>query len=85
MLAETDAQKATHGLSHVVFGLEPTANYHKPLGEHLISKDQDVVLVAGSAVSKNRELLDGRRDKHDVKDAANVTDLLSQGKFFYYV
>jgi len=36
------------------------------------------VLVAGSAVSKNRELLDGRWDKHDVKDAANVADLLSQ-------
>lgn len=84
LLAETDVQKTKYGLSQAVFGLEPTANYHKPLGEHLITYAQEVVLVAGSAVSKNRELLDGRWDKHDVKDAANVADLLSQGKFLYY-
>ncbi|SHL05056.1 hypothetical protein SAMN02745216_04523, partial [Desulfatibacillum alkenivorans DSM 16219] len=32
----------------------------------------------------NRELLDGRWDKNDVKDAANVADLVSQGKFLFY-
>ncbi len=84
LLAETDALKQKYGLSQTVFGLEPTANYHKPLGEYLIVRDQEVVLVAGSAVRKNRELLDGRWDKHDVKDAANVADLIAQGKFQYY-
>lgn len=84
LLAETDAQKQKNGLSHVVFGMEPTANYHKPLGEYLIVQDQEVVLVAGSAVRKNRELLDGRWDKHDLKDAATVADLIAQGKFLYY-
>jgi transposase len=43
-----------------------------------------VVLVSGVAVSNNRELLDGRWDKHDTKDSANVADLISQGKFLYY-
>jgi transposase len=35
-------------------------------------------------VKKNRESLDGRWDKHDVKDSANVADLISQGKCLYY-
>ena len=44
----------------------------------------DVVLVAGTAVKRNRELLDGRWDKHDTKDAANVADLVSQSKCLVY-
>ena len=55
-----------------VFGLEPTANYHKPLGEYLIKDGRMVVLVSAAATAKNRELLDGRWDKHDTKDSANV-------------
>ena len=43
-----------------------------------------VVLVGGSAVKKNRELLDGRWDKNDTKDAANVADLITQGKCLFY-
>ncbi len=79
-----EALKIQHGLKNIAFGLEPTADYHKPLGEYLIEKGHTVVLVAGSAVKKNRELLDGRWDKHDAKDAANVADLLSQGKCLFY-
>ena len=79
-----EAAKVKNNLNKVVFGLEPTANYHKPLGEHLIKCGFDVVLVAGTAVKKNRELLDGRWDKHDTKDAANVADLVSQGKCLFY-
>lgn len=58
----------------------PTANYHKPLAEHLIKCGHMVVLVSPASTAKNRELLDGRWDKHDTKDAANVADLVSQGK-----
>ena len=36
LLAITEALKIQDDLATVVFGLEPTANYHKPLGEHLI-------------------------------------------------
>ena len=64
--------------------MEPTADYHKPLGEYLIQKGYMTVLVSGNAVKKNRELLDGRWDKHDTKDAANVADLITQGKCLFY-
>lgn len=79
-----EAIRMQHGLKSIVFGLEPTADYHKPLGEYLIKHGHQVVLVAGSAVKKNRELLDGRWDKHDAKDAANVADLIGQGKSLFY-
>ncbi len=84
LLARVEAVRAQSGLSEVVFGLEPTSNYHKPLGRYLISKGCHVVLVGGKAVKNNRELLDERWDKHDTKDAANIADLVSRGKCFYY-
>jgi hypothetical protein len=43
-----------------------------------------VVLVSPFSTVKNRQLLDGRWDKHDTKDAANVADLIAQGKCLYY-
>jgi transposase len=76
--------KAQHGLSNVVFGLEPTGNYHKPLARHLIGCDYDLVLVTGQAVKNNRQILNGRWDKNDTKDAANVADLVSRGRCLFY-
>ncbi len=61
-----------YGLDEVVYGLEPTASYHKPLAEYLIRQGEHVVYVSNVAVVKNRALLDGRWDKNDKKDAANV-------------
>lgn len=84
LLAQVEAMKAEYGLSKVVFGLEPTANYHKPLAEYLIKCGFMVVLVSPFSTVKNRELLDGRWDKNDPKDAGNVADLVSQGKCLYY-
>jgi transposase len=84
LLAYTEAIKVQHCLCKVVFGLEPTANYHKPLAEYLIKCGHNVVLVSGVAVTRNRELLDGRWDKNDNKDSADVADLISQGKCQYY-
>jgi transposase len=84
LLLAVDAVKAQHGLSEVVFGMEPTANYHKPLAEFLINGDQQVVLVSPEAAKQNRPLLDGRWNKHDGKDCANVADLICQGKCLYY-
>jgi len=84
LLTQVEALKVEHGLSKVVFGLEPTANYHKPLAEHLIKCGFMVVLVSPFSTVKNRQLLDGRWDKHDTKDAANVADLIAQGKCLYY-
>jgi transposase len=84
LLLQAEAMRVQHGLKKVVFGLEPTANYHKSLGEYLISCGHRVVLVSAKSVKRNRELLDGRWDKHDTKDSANVADLISQGKCLYY-
>jgi transposase len=84
LLLQAEAMRIQHGLEKVVFGLEPTANYHKPLGEYLITGGHRVVLVSAKSVKRNRELLDGRWDKHDTKDSANVADLISQGKCLYY-
>jgi len=64
--------------------LEPTGNYHKPLARHLIRCARDVVLVAGQAVKNNRQILNGRWDKNDTKDAANIADLVSRGRCLYY-
>lgn len=84
LLHQAGAIMAQEGLSKVVYGVEPTADYHKPLGEFLVNNGQALVLVSNGAVKQNRELLDGRWDKNDTKDCANVADLISQGKIFYY-
>jgi transposase len=84
LLDQAEALRDQHGLRKEVYGMEPTGNYHKPLGEYLIKLGKAVVLVSGVTVAKNRESLDGRWDKHDGKDSANVADLISQGKCLYY-
>ncbi len=72
-----------HGLSERVFGLEPTGVYHKPLLAHLIEQGECVVQVSNVAVQRNRELLDGRWDKNDVADTANVADLVGQSRVLF--
>jgi len=84
LLDQAEALGVRHGLRKVVYGMEPTGNYHKPLGEYLVRMGRTVVLVSGVAVKHNRESLDGRWDKHDDKDSASVADLISQGKCLYY-
>jgi transposase len=84
LLVQVEALKVQHVLGKVVFALEPTGNYHKPLGEHLIRCEHRVVLVSGVAAHENRKTLDGRWDTNDTRDAANVADLVSQGKCLFY-
>jgi len=84
LMTHVEAVKVQHGLPLIVFGMEPTGNYHKPLGSYLINSGHQVVLVSGQAVKNNRSLLDGRWDKNDTKCAANVADLISQGKCLFY-
>jgi transposase len=84
LLGQAEAMRVQEGLKKVVFGMEPTGNYHKPLGEHLIRCGREVVLVSGAAAHENRKTLDGRWDTNDTRDAANVADLISQGKCLFY-
>ena len=83
-MAQARALRDQNGLRRMVFGMEPTGNYHKPLGEHLIQCGHLVVLVSGVAACENRKTLDGRWDTNDTRDAANVADLMSQGKCLFY-
>ena len=73
-----------HGLKRVAYGLEPTGNYHKPLASWLLDRDQLLVLVSNRSIADNRQTLDGRWDKNDTKDSANVADLLCQAKCQFY-
>ena len=84
LIEQVDILKVRHTLDKVVFGMEPTGNYHKPLIHWLTEQGYLVVFVAGKAVKDNRELLDGRWDKNDTKDSANIADLVSQGKCLFY-
>jgi len=84
LIEQAQVLSSQHHLDKVVFGLEPTSNYHKPLAYWLIKQEYLVVMVAGKAVKDNRELLDGRWDKNDTKDSANLADLISQGKCQFY-
>jgi len=84
LLEQAEAVRVGHGLGEMVFGFEPTANYHKPLADFLVRRGRQVVMVSGVAAKENRKTLDGRWDKYDDKDAANVADLVAQGKFLFY-
>lgn len=84
LMTHVESVKVQNRLSSIVFGMEPTGNYHKPLGQYLIDTGHQTVLVTGQAVKNNRVLLDGRWDKHDTKCAANIADLVSQGKCLFY-
>jgi transposase len=84
LIEQTNALMHQHQLNNIVFGVEPTGNYHKPLANWLIENGYEVVLVGGKAVKDNRQLLDGRWDKNDSKDSANVADLIGQAKCQFY-
>jgi len=73
-----------YGLGRAVYGLEPTGNYHKPLSNWLMEQGQMLVLVSNKSISDNRQTLDGRWDKNDTKDSANVADLIAQGKCQFF-
>jgi len=72
------------GLTKAVFALEPTGNYHKPLAHWLLEQGHLLVQVSNHAIAENRQTLDGRWDKNDTKDSANVADLVSQGKCQFF-
>ena len=44
LLKTAEAVRGKNGLSRVVYGMEPTGNYHKPLARHLIRCDCNVGL-----------------------------------------
>ena len=59
LLLQVQAVRVQQSLNQAVFGMEPTANYHKPLGEFLINQEQHVVLVSPQAVKQMGEMGSG--------------------------
>ncbi|HEY3276375.1 MAG TPA: transposase [Syntrophorhabdaceae bacterium] len=47
-----EAVRRQNGLTKVVFGLEPTGDYHKPLAEYLLRQGHTLVMESGAAVKK---------------------------------
>ena len=45
LLSRTEQLRLQQHLDTVVFGMEPTANYHKPLADYLVRQEQQVVQV----------------------------------------
>lgn len=84
LVARASQLQVEHGLKRSVYGLEPTGNYHKPLSSWLLKQGQLLVLVSSKAIADNRQTLDGRWDKNDTKDSANVADLVAQGKCQFF-
>jgi transposase len=83
LLSLSDDLQRRHSLPQRVFGLEPTGVYHKPLLEDLLGRGELAVLVSNVAVARNRQLLDGRWDKNDRADTANVADLVGQARCLF--
>lgn len=77
-------QEAT-GIGEVVVACAPTGTSHQALALFLEGQGADVVLVSNAIAPLNRRTQDGTWDKSDPKDAANLGDLLEQGKVLCYV
>jgi transposase len=77
-------RQAESGAPEIVCALEPTGTYHTALAQCLEAHGADVVLVAPAVAHLNRRTQDGTWDKSDPKDAANLCDLLEQGKVLFY-
>lgn len=73
-------EMARHGCASVVFAMESTSHYHKPLEEWLLRRGHTVRFVSTFATSRAKEMLDGSPLKNDEKDACVVADLARQGK-----
>ncbi|MBI4846529.1 MAG: IS110 family transposase [Candidatus Omnitrophica bacterium] len=84
MLSTIDVIKQKDNYTGLVFALEPTGNYHKPLANYLYNRGHLVCYVSSVAAKENRKTIDGRWRKNDPDDAYNVADLLSQGKILFY-
>jgi transposase len=73
-------EMARRECASLVFAMESTSHYHKPLEEWLIRRGHTVRFVSTLATSRAKEMLDGSPLKNDEKDACVVADLARQGK-----
>jgi len=73
-----------YGIDHnIIFGLEPTGDYWKPIGYYLKNKGYKVVLVNPYHLKRTKEIIDNSQQKDDRKDSYLIADLVKQGKYFF--
>ena len=68
---------------NVLFGVEPSGDYWKPLAHYLRMKGYEVVLVNPYHLKRTKEIIDNTQDKTDKKDSYLIADLIRQGKYFF--
>lgn len=81
LLRKVDIFSSKFNNPGIVFAIEPSGHYWKPLAYFLLNRRYDIVLVPGLLVSRSREIEDQTTSKTDPKDAYLVGDLTFNGKF----
>ena len=81
---ELEEHMKKFGIDHnIIFGLEPTGDYWKPIGYYLRRKGYKVVLVNPYHIKRTKEIIDNSQQKDDRKDSYLIADLVKQGKYFF--
>jgi transposase len=76
--------KGIRGIGHnVMFGVEPSGDYWKPIAYYLKKEGYPVVLVNPYHLRSTKEIIDNSQEKDDNKDSYLIADLIKQGKYFF--
>ncbi len=82
LLAQIKSACKRKGAKTVIFGMEPTSVYWKPLYQFLLEQKYYTLMVESVSVHHNRKTMLGNQSKNDANDAFVICDLLKQGKIF---
>lgn len=77
--------QASHQLTLMRVGMEPTGHYWFNLATWLQARNVDVVLVNPVLTHRNKENRDNTPSKNDSKDALTIADLINRGLYTEYV
>lgn len=76
--------KQIPNLDHnIIFGLEPSGDYWKPLAKYLKEKSFSVVLINPYHLKRTKEIIDNSQNKNDDKDSYLIADLTKQSKYLF--
>ena len=67
--------------NEIVVAMEPTGHYWEPLAHFFDKESIPMVFVSPLVVKKTREVMELTRSKNDQKDAYQIAQLASEGKF----
>lgn len=80
LLQEAEQQKCLWNLSEIVFGMEPTGSYVKPLQYFLAEHRYQVQSINPLHTKRWKDIEDNHPSKNDLKDSIIITSLLRMGK-----